>query len=62
MPQCLAGLGVLQALFDLRAVAVEMLDPGGVMVGDVGEDEAVAVDAVQLAVERQLKLLGVDCL
>jgi hypothetical protein len=42
MPQRLAGLGVLDPLFDLRAVAVEVLDPRGVLVVDVGEDEAVA--------------------
>jgi hypothetical protein len=31
-----------------------------VLVGVVGEDEAVAVDAVDLAVQRHLQLVGVD--
>ena len=48
--QRLAGLAVLEAFFDLGAVAVVVLDPRGVLVGVVGEDEAVAVDGVDLAV------------
>jgi hypothetical protein len=50
----LAGLGVLDPLFDLRAVAVEVLDPRGVLVVDVGEDEAVALDGVGLPVQGHL--------
>jgi hypothetical protein len=59
-PQRLAELGVLEAFFDLGALAVEVLDVGGGLVGDVGEDEAVAVDRRELAGERELRLLGVD--
>ena len=48
-PERLAELGVLQALLDLGAVAVEVLGRGGGLVVDVGEDEAVAVDRGGLA-------------
>ena len=60
MAQRLAELGLFEALLDLGAVAVEMLDPDGRLPVDVGEDEAVAVDQGDLAVERELQLLGVD--
>ena len=53
MAQRLAELGVLEALLDLGAVAVEVLDSASGLVGDVGEDEAVAVDVLELAVERR---------
>ena len=39
---------------------MEVLDPGGRLPVDVGEDEAVAVDGVDLSVERELELVGVD--
>ena len=54
-----AELGVLDALFDLRAVAVMMLDRRGVAV-EVGEDEAVAVDDVGFAGEPEVELLARD--
>jgi hypothetical protein len=57
-PQRLTELGVLEAFLDLGAVAVEVLDAGGGFVGDVGQDEAVAVDGCELAGERELELLG----
>jgi len=57
--QCLAELGLLEALLDLGAVAVEVLDARGVAV-EVADDEAVAVDGGDLAAERELELLGVD--
>ena len=58
--QGLAELGVLETFLDLGAVAVEVFDPGGVLGVDVGEDEAVAVDLFELAVERQGELVGMD--
>ena len=58
--QGLGELGVLEAFLDLGAVAVEVFDPGGVLGVDVGEDEAVAVDLFELAVERQGELVGID--
>jgi hypothetical protein len=39
---------------------VEVLDLRGGPLGDVAEDEAVAVDRGQLAGERELQLLGMD--
>ena len=56
----MAELGIFEAFFDLGAVAVEVLDGGGVLVVDIGEGEAVAVDRGELAGERELQLLGVD--
>ena len=41
-------------------MAVEVLDPDGRLPVDIGEDEAVAVDGVDLSVERELELVGVD--
>jgi len=38
----LAELCVFEALLDLGAVAVKVLDPAGRLVVDVGEDEAVS--------------------
>ena len=58
MPERLAELGLLQALFDLRAVAVEVLDRCGRLPVDVGEDEAVAVDGVDLPVRASWSWSG----
>ena len=64
MPQRVAELGVLEALFDLRALAMKLLHlSGGPLLGrDVGDDEAVGVGGVELPVEHHLQLLGRDCL
>ena len=51
----MAELGVFEAFLDLRAVAVVMLDPGGVAFGGViAEDEAVPVHGLYLPVDREL--------
>src|SRR5215207_1509539 len=54
-----AELLVLDALLDLRALALVALDRGGVA-GQVGEDEAVAVDGVGLAGQPERELLARD--
>jgi hypothetical protein len=59
-PQRLAELGVLEALFDLRAVAMEVLDCDRRVLGDVGGDEAVAVGALDLPAGQQRELIGMD--
>ena len=51
------SLASLRRFLDLGAVAVEVLDLFG---GLVGEDEAVAVDRGEPAGERELQLLGMD--
>jgi hypothetical protein len=56
----LAELCILQAFLDLGAVAMEVLDPDGRLIVDVGEDEAVAVDLAGLPFEQQRELLGMD--
>ena len=62
MAQRLAELCVLEALLDLRAVAVEVLDLRGALLlrGDVGDDEAIGKRRVELSVEHHLQLLGRD--
>jgi len=62
MAQRLAELCLLEALLDLGAVAVEVLDlPCRALVAwDVGEDEALAKAVALLAVEAELELAGVD--
>jgi hypothetical protein len=57
-----AELCVLEALLDLGASAVEVLDLGGglLVAGDVGDDEARRTSSRALAVEHHLQLLGRD--
>src|SRR6266487_232151 len=60
--QRLAELCVFEALLDLRALAVEVLDLDRALLlgGDVSHDEAVGEGRVELAVEHHLQLLGRD--
>lgn len=62
MPQRLAELCVLEALFDLRTLPVEVLDLDGGLVlrRDVADDEAVGIGGVELTVEHHLQLLRRD--
>src|SRR4051812_99220 len=58
-PEADAELGVLDAFFDLRAVAMVMLDGRGGPV-EVGQDEAVAVDDIGFAGQPEIELLARD--
>ena len=60
VPEWLAELCVLEALLDLGALAVEVLDHDrrSLLGGDVGDDEAVGVGRREPAVEHHLQLVG----